>query len=167
MIWASIFFHLSTVSCFSISRTLIVKWAVHVFSLWRVCGSIRSPYPSSWTPNCRACVCLCVCVFVFVFVACMWVQPLALLVRSSVSPNCVIFIHEWRNKAACPPLSSCPSTIIHHSYDKYGRTDLCVQQWHHNHNICWKRKVYGFKLLASCCAVLTLWHCRTKWTISN
>ena len=97
-----------------------------MFSLWRVSGFIRSPYPSSWTPNFLACVCLCVCVFVFVFVACMWVQPLALLVRSSVSPNRVIFIHEWRNKAACPPLSSCPSTIIHHSYDKYGRTDLCL-----------------------------------------
>ena len=151
MIWASIFFHLSTVSCFSISRTLIVKWAVHVFSLWRVSGFIRSPYPSSWTPIYLACVCLCVCVFVFVFVACIWtIQPLALLVRSSVSPNCVIFIHEWRNKAACPPLSSCPSTIIHHSYDKYGRTALCLQQWHHNHNICFRTKLYGLKLFASC-----------------
>ena len=96
-------------------------------------------------------VCLCVCVLVFVFVACMWVQPLALLVRSSVSPNCVIFIHEWRNKAACPPLSSCPSTIIHHSYDKYGRTALCLQQWHHNHNICWKMKLYGHLDKLFCC----------------
>ena len=127
-----------------------------MFSLWRVSGFIRSPYPSSWTPIYLACVCLCVCVFVFVFVACMWVQPLALLVRSSVSPNCVIFIHEWRNKAACPPLSSCPSTIIHHSYDKYGRTDLRLQLWLHNQNICWKTKLCGLKLFASCYAILDM-----------
>ena len=68
----------------------------------------------------------------------VYVAPLALLLPPAAcggGPNCVpIFIHEWRNKAACSANVLLPNkAIIHHSQTNMDRHYCSEQQSHHNH----------------------------------